>query len=84
MVETKQDAKAKQTFETALKALETLVAQMESGTLSLDDMMKNFEKGRELVKFCTAELNGIQQQIEKVVNAAATPSVTEPLNLQKK
>ncbi|MGN0853573.1 MAG: exodeoxyribonuclease VII small subunit [Kiritimatiellia bacterium] len=69
----------KRNFETSLKKLETLVAQMESGELSLDEMMANFEEGRKLVAFCTAELESIRQRIEKVVSAA--PPQVEPLNL---
>lgn len=68
----------KPAFEDSLKKLETLVAQMESGDLSLDEMMANFEEGRKLVAFCTTELESIRQRIEKVVSSA--PPQTEPLN----
>lgn len=72
-------AEEKQNFETALKKLEALVAQMESGDLSLDEMLVNFEEGRKLVAFCTTELDSIRQRIEKVVTSA--PPQVEPLNL---
>ena len=72
-------AEEKQNFETALKKLEALVAQMESGDLSLDEMLANFEEGRKLVAFCTTELDSIRQRIEKVVTSA--PPQVEPLNL---
>ena len=61
-------ADEKKNFEDSLKKLEKLVAEMESGTLPLDEMMKRFEEGRRLVAFCTAELETIRQRIEKVTS----------------
>ena len=53
-------------FEDNLKKLEDLVGKMESGELSLDDMIKAFEDGRKLVTECQNDLNSIRQRIEKV------------------
>ncbi len=71
-------AEEKKNFEDSLKKLEKLVAEMESGTLPLDEMMKRFEEGRRLVAFCTAELETIRQRIEKVTSVV--PEKVEPLN----
>jgi exodeoxyribonuclease VII small subunit len=71
-------AEEKKNFEDSLKKLEQLVAEMESGTLPLDEMMKRFEEGRRLVAFCTAELETIRQRIEKVTSVV--PEKIEPLN----
>ena len=71
-------AEEKKNFEDSLKKLEKLVAEMESGTLPLDEMMKRFEEGRQLVSFCTAELETIRQRIEKVTSVV--PEKIEPLN----
>ena len=71
-------AEEKKNFEDSLKKLEKLVAEMESGTLPLDEMMKRFEEGRRLVAFCTAELETIRQRIEKVTSAV--PEKIEPLS----
>jgi exodeoxyribonuclease VII small subunit len=70
-------AEEKKNFEDSLKKLEKLVAEMESGTLPLDEMMKRFEEGRRLVAFCTAELETIRQRIEKVTSVV--PEKVEPL-----
>ncbi len=70
-------ADEKKNFEDSLKKLEKLVAEMESGTLPLDEMMKRFEEGRRLVAFCTAELETIRQRIEKVTSVV--PEKVEPL-----
>ena len=53
-------------FEDNLKKLEGLVAKMESGEMSLDDMIKAFEEGRKLVAECQSDLDSIRQRIEKV------------------
>ncbi len=68
-------------FEESLKTLERLVAEMESGELSLDEMMKRFEEGRKLVASYTAALDSVRQRIEKVVSAPGEPAKTAPLEL---
>jgi exodeoxyribonuclease VII small subunit len=39
-------------FESALEELESIIEQLESGDLSLDDSLAAFEKGVGLVKYC--------------------------------
>lgn len=69
-------------FEENLERLEKIVAEMESGKLSLDDMMKNFEEGKKLVASCTHELEAIRQKIEKVVTGGnAEPPQVEPMDI---
>ena len=53
-------------FEDNLKKLETLVSQMESGEMKLDEMIKAFEDGRKLVTECQQDLESIRLRIEKV------------------
>lgn len=53
-------------FEDNLKALEGLVAKMDSGEMKLDDMIKAFEEGKQRVARCQEELARVQQRIEKV------------------
>ena len=61
-------------FEDNLKTLEDLVGKMESGELSLDDMIKSFEDGRKLVVECQKDLEAIRQRIEKVTkNGSVEP-----------
>ena len=64
-------------FEDNLKRLEELVAKMESGELSLDDMIKAFEEGRKLVTDCQKDLESIRLRIEKVTKAGTL----EPLEV---
>jgi exodeoxyribonuclease VII small subunit len=54
-------------FEQAMGRLEKLVADMEGGELSLEEMIKHFEEGSELVDVCTNKLDEVEQKIEKLV-----------------
>lgn len=64
-------------FEKALGRLETIVEEMESGTLSLEDMMKRFEEGQALVKLCSGKLNQVERRIELLVKEGDAVT-TEP------
>jgi len=64
-------------FEKALERLETIVEEMESGKLSLEDMMKRFEEGQVLVKLCSGKLNQVERRIEILVKEGESVT-TEP------
>ena len=68
-------------FEENLAKLEGVVSEMESGRLSLDEMMKRFEEGKKLVASCSSELEQIRQRIEKVVSGTSEPPQVEPLDI---
>ncbi len=57
----------KQTFEKALKQLEEIVQELESGDLPLEKAMKKFEEGIELSRFCTRQLDETEQKITLLV-----------------
>ena len=69
-------------FEAALKRLEDIVEQMESGETDLDTMIASFEEGQRLVKFCTAKLNEVEKKIEKIVEDGAGGVTVSPLELK--
>ena len=60
----------KLSFEEALSRLETRVAEMESGQLSLDAMLKAFESGQRLLRHCQHKLNAVERRIEMLTRAA--------------
>ena len=60
-------------FEDNLRRLEELVGGMESGKMSLDDMIKSFEEGRKLADACGKDLESIRQRIEKVTESGVEP-----------
>ena len=55
-------------FEKSLEELESLVEQLESGELSLDDSLKQFKRGVELTRHCQGVLNTAQQTVEKLLD----------------
>ncbi len=65
-------------FEDNLKRLEELVRKMESGGLSLDEMIAAFEDGRKLVETCRSDLESIRLRIEKVTSNGAVPVAVKP------
>lgn len=54
-------------FDEALRRLEELVAQLESGKLSLEDSIKTFETGMQLNKLCADKLAEAEKKIELLV-----------------
>ncbi len=53
----------KQSFETNLQELESVVKALEGSKVSLDEMLTLFEKGISLTKECTDALNTAEQKI---------------------
>jgi exodeoxyribonuclease VII small subunit len=56
-------------FEDALAELETIVAQMESGQLALEQSLAAYKRGNELLQFCQNTLGEVEQQI-RILNEA--------------
>jgi len=54
---------AKQTFEKAMKKLELIVQQLESGDQPLEETVKKFEEGVKLSKFCSEKLDETEKRI---------------------
>ena len=52
------------TFEETLKRLETLVRDMETGRLGLDESLDRFEEGMKLVKTCESKLGDARKRVE--------------------
>jgi exodeoxyribonuclease VII small subunit len=53
-------------FEDALKRLEAIVHQLESGEAKLDDAIKLYEEGTRLRQQCSARLDAAQARIEAI------------------
>jgi exodeoxyribonuclease VII small subunit len=59
-----------QSFETALTELERVVADMESGKLTLEDSLAAYKRGAELLSFCRSRLDDAQQQVRVLEEGA--------------
>ncbi|MBC2704380.1 exodeoxyribonuclease VII small subunit [Desulfobacula sp.] len=53
----------KKTFEAALKELEKIVTEMESGELCLEDAVKKYESGMKQSKYCLDLLDKTEKKI---------------------
>ena len=54
-------------FEQALRALEDVVRQLESGEVPLEESIGLYERGEALRRHCQARLDAAQARIEKIV-----------------
>ncbi len=63
-------------FEQALSELETLIEQLESGELSLDQSLKQFKRGVELTRHCQGILDQAQQVVEQLIDPDDESSTT--------
>jgi len=66
-------------FEASLEELEKIVERMESGDQSLEDSLKDFERGVLLTKSCQNMLKNAEQKVEKLVQEHGEPR-TEPFS----
>ncbi len=65
------------TFEQAMGRLEQIVRAMERGDVALDESLKLFQEGTELVRSCEKRLNDAEMEIKKVMTAPDGSPVLE-------
>ena len=58
------------TFEQSMERLEQIVRAMERGDVALDESLKLFTEGTELVRACGKLLDDAEMQVQKVVKGA--------------
>lgn len=58
-------------FENALSELENIISKMESGQLSLQDSLANFESGIALSKKCQEALKDAEQKVQILVEKSS-------------
>jgi exodeoxyribonuclease VII small subunit len=54
-------------FESALKSLEEIVGQLESGDLTLDRALELFEDGIRVSRFCSSKLDEAERKVEVLI-----------------
>ena len=67
----------KMTFEASMQRLEQIVRIMERGEASLDDSLKLFQEGTELVRSCGRQLDEAELQVKMVMTASDGTPVLE-------
>ncbi len=54
------------TLEEALRQLEEIVYQLESGSVTLDEAVSLYEKGQQLVRQCESDLEAKELRIQQI------------------
>ena len=65
------------TFEASMARLEQIVRAMERGDVPLEESLKLFQEGTELVRNCSALLDQAQLQVKKIMVAPDGSPVDE-------
>lgn len=73
-------AKNEATFENDLETLESIVAALEEGGLSLDDALKQFESGITLARRCEKALGDAEKKIEILMKNAEGELEAQPFD----
>ncbi len=68
-----EEATVTPTYEDALAELERLVAAMEGGQLPLDKLLESYKRGAELLSFCRARLEAVEQQVKVLEDGELKP-----------
>lgn len=70
-----------QTFEKAMKRLEQIVQELESGDLSLEKSVKKFEEGVKLSKFCSEKLDETEKRVTILMEDQEGHRTEEPFRV---
>lgn len=68
-------------FEESLKRLEDLVERLESGEISLEESLQDFESGVALVRTLRERLDQAQQRVDKIVEQEGGETAAQPMDL---
>ena len=55
------------TYEDKIMELESIIAELENGTSTLDDSFKIYKIAMDLLKSCDEELIGVEEKVSKIV-----------------
>jgi exodeoxyribonuclease VII small subunit len=65
-------------LEKSLGELEKIVARLEGGELTLDESLKQFERGVELTRQCQTALAAAEQKVEVLMRKSGDQYAAEP------
>ena len=68
------------TFEGKMQRLEQIVRAMERGDVALEESLKLFQEGTELVKNCSMMLDEAELQVKKVMTAPDGTPILEDMS----
>ncbi|MDT3672947.1 MAG: exodeoxyribonuclease VII small subunit [Aromatoleum sp.] len=64
---------APKSFESAITELETIVQEMETGTISLELALERYQRGVVLLKHCQETLQAAEQRVHQLENGVVVP-----------
>jgi exodeoxyribonuclease VII small subunit len=71
---------AAMSFEEAMKALEDVVRQLESGTVELEKSIALYERGAQLKAHCEAKLKAAEEKVARItLDASGQPTGMTPV-----
>lgn len=74
---------AKKTFEQAMKQLEKIVQNLESGDMPLEKAIQTFEEGIQLSKFCSQKLDETEKRITILMQNSEGKVSEKPFSAKK-
>lgn len=75
------DGTADAGFEESLERLETLVEELEAGTLTLEESISRYEEGMRLSRRLTRTLEEAEKRIERLIATERGEPATRPMDL---
>jgi exodeoxyribonuclease VII small subunit len=76
----KKPQAAPKNFEEALKELEQILNEIESGEIGLEQSLLKYERGNFLIQHCRGVLGAAEKQIELLSKGESGELVAEPLD----
>ena len=73
---------AERKFEDQMQQLERIVQGLEGGELSLEDALKHFEEGMNLVKFCSDKLEEAEEKVNLLVQKSGGKHIQVSFDLE--
>jgi exodeoxyribonuclease VII small subunit len=70
-----------ETFETAIKKLESIIANLENEELTLKDALENFEKGVTLMRICDNHLRSAEGKLKELLKGEDGAFVEKTLGI---
>ncbi|MDY6973257.1 MAG: exodeoxyribonuclease VII small subunit [Thermodesulfobacteriota bacterium] len=70
-------------FEEAMERLEKIVRSLEGGELSLEDAIKDFEEGMDLIKFASNKLEEAEKKVSLLVQESDGKLTLTPFDAEK-
>ena len=72
-----KSAATPKSFEAAVSELETIVQEMESGKLALEDALARYQRGISLLRYCQGTLTSAEQRVKVLEGEALVDFAVE-------